>query len=216
VQPGRVVRRSAPCRGGYVRAEPQRRIAKTLFLLAYIDDEAFRRRMLVQLNRGEGRHRLARAVFHGQRGELRQRYREGQEDQLGALGLVVNAIILWNTRYIERALTQLELMGLDVRPEDVERIWRSAFSTSTCRAATHSTCPNNSHVASCARCAIRQMPLTKRSPWLRPVYRSIATQHPVSTEPPRSGAWSALRGASSEQASAPRRESDSPRNRLGA
>jgi len=28
-------------------------------------------------------------VFHGKQGELRQRYREGQEDQLGALGLVV-------------------------------------------------------------------------------------------------------------------------------
>ena len=30
----------------------------------------------------EGRHQLARTVFHGKRGELRQRYREGQEDQL--------------------------------------------------------------------------------------------------------------------------------------
>ena len=103
------------------------RIAKTLFLLAYIDDEGHRRRILVQLNRGEGRHRLARAVFHGQRGELRHRYREGQEDQLGALGLVVNAIILWNTRYIERALTQLAQIGLDIRPEGVERIWPLGF-----------------------------------------------------------------------------------------
>ena len=29
--------------------------------------------------------------------KLRQRYREGQEDQLGALGLAVNVIVLWNT-----------------------------------------------------------------------------------------------------------------------
>ena len=56
------------------------RIAKTLYLLAYIDDENYRRRILVQLNRGEGRHSLARATFHGQRGEIRRRYREGQED----------------------------------------------------------------------------------------------------------------------------------------
>jgi TnpA family transposase len=103
------------------------RIAKTLFLLAYVDDGAYRRRILVQLNRGEARHRLARAVFHGQRGELRQRYREGQEDQLGALGLVVNAIILWNTRYIERALAQIEQMGVEIRPEDVERVWPLGF-----------------------------------------------------------------------------------------
>ena len=31
------------------------------------------RRILVQLNRGEGRHQLARTVFHGKLGELRQR-----------------------------------------------------------------------------------------------------------------------------------------------
>jgi TnpA family transposase len=73
------------------------RIPKTLYMLAYIDDENYRRRILTQLNRGEGRHNVARAVFHGQKGELRQRYRQGQEDQLGTLGLVVNAIILWNT-----------------------------------------------------------------------------------------------------------------------
>ena len=70
------------------------RLVKTLYLLRYIEDEAYRRRILVQLNRGEGRHQLARVVFHGKRGELRQRYREGQEDQLGALGLVVNVIVL--------------------------------------------------------------------------------------------------------------------------
>lgn len=98
------------------------RIVKTLYLLAYIDDEAYRRRILTQLNRGEGRHQLARVVFHGKRGELRQRYREGQEDQLGALGLVVNAIILWNTIYMDAALGQLRMEGFDVRDEDVARL----------------------------------------------------------------------------------------------
>lgn len=98
------------------------RIIKTLYLLAYIDNEAYRRRILNQLNRGEGRHQLARVVFHGKRGELRQRYREGQEDQLGALGLVVNAIILWNTIYMDAALDQLRAEGFDVRDEDVARL----------------------------------------------------------------------------------------------
>jgi Tn3 transposase DDE domain len=32
---------------------------------------------------------LARAVFHGKQGELRQRYREGQEDQLSSLQLEI-------------------------------------------------------------------------------------------------------------------------------
>src|SRR5450631_1890417 len=62
------------------------RIDKTLHVLTYVDDEN-RRSTLNQLNRGEGRHSVARTIFHGKRGELRQRYREGQEDQLGAPGL---------------------------------------------------------------------------------------------------------------------------------
>jgi TnpA family transposase len=98
------------------------RLVKTLYLLRYIDDEAYRRRILVQLNRGEGRHQLARTVFHGKRGELRQRYREGQEDQLGALGLVVNVIVLGNTIYMDAALDQLRAEGFDLRDEDVGRL----------------------------------------------------------------------------------------------
>ena len=98
------------------------RVAKTMHLLAYIDEEAYRRRILTQLNRGEGRHRLARAVFHGQKGELRQRYREGQEDQLGALGLVVNMVVLWNTRYLGVALDRLRAEGIVVDAEDVARL----------------------------------------------------------------------------------------------
>jgi hypothetical protein len=53
---------------------------------------------------------------------LRQRYREGQEDQLGALGLVVNIIVLWNTLYIDAALQQLWAEGFQVLPEDVARL----------------------------------------------------------------------------------------------
>jgi TnpA family transposase len=61
-------------------------------------------------------------VFHGKRGELRHRYREGQEDQLGALGLVLNIIVLWNTIYMDAALTQLRAEGYCARDEDVAAI----------------------------------------------------------------------------------------------
>lgn len=98
------------------------RINKTIHSLTYIDDEAKRRRILTQLNRGEFRHTLARALFHGKRGELRQRYREGQEDQLGALGLVINIIALWNTLYIDAALQQLQKEGFPTPAEDITRL----------------------------------------------------------------------------------------------
>lgn len=75
------------------------RINKTLYLLNYIDDEDYRRRILTQLNRGESHHAVARAICHSQKGEIRKRYTDGQEDQLGSLGLVTNAVVLWNTIY---------------------------------------------------------------------------------------------------------------------
>ena len=98
------------------------RLVKTLYLLRYIDDEVCSRRILIPLDRGEGRHQLARVIFHGRRGELRHRYREGQEDQLGALGLTVNLVVLWNTIYKDAALNQLILEGDETRTEDVARL----------------------------------------------------------------------------------------------
>lgn len=62
------------------------RIAKTIHILRYIDDPVFRRRVLTQLNHIELRHRLGRRIHHGERGEIRSPLRQGQEEQLGALG----------------------------------------------------------------------------------------------------------------------------------
>lgn len=98
------------------------RIPKTLHLLNFIDDESYRRRILTQLNRGEKRHKVARRIYHGQRGEVRKRYREGQEDQLGALGLVLNVVVLWNTLYMEAALEHLRVQGLSLDSEDLARL----------------------------------------------------------------------------------------------
>src|SRR5260370_33681198 len=98
------------------------RIYKTLHSLRYIDDKEMRRGTLTQLNRADARHSVARVVFCGKRGERRQRYREGQEDQLGALGLVVNMIVLWNTIYMEAVLEQLRKEGYPMNEEDKARL----------------------------------------------------------------------------------------------
>ncbi len=104
------------------------RINKTLYLLNYIDDEDYRRRILTQLNRGEGRHSVARVICHGRRGEIRKRYREGQEDQLSALGLVTNAVILWNSIYMQAALGYLRQQSLEIRKEDEARLSPLVYS----------------------------------------------------------------------------------------
>jgi len=98
------------------------RIFKSLHILAYIDDETYRRDIKGIRNLQEGRHSLAAAIFHGKKGELYQRYHKGMEDQLGALGLVLNCVVLWNTRYMNAALDQLRAEGHPVLDDDVARL----------------------------------------------------------------------------------------------
>lgn len=98
------------------------KIPKTLHLLNYVDDGNYRRRILTQLNRTESRHKWARELCHGQRGQIRKRFREGQEDQLNALGLVLNAMVLWNTMYMDVAVRHLQNTGYEVQSEDLVRL----------------------------------------------------------------------------------------------
>jgi TnpA family transposase len=100
------------------------RIAKTEHLMRMVDpvDDTYRRQMNRQLTVQESRHKLARDVCHGKRGTIHQAYRDGMEDQLGALGLVLNAIVLWTTRYIDAAVAQLRVEGHEIRDEDVARL----------------------------------------------------------------------------------------------
>jgi hypothetical protein len=75
-----------------------------------------------QLTVQESRHKLARDVCHGKRGTIHQAYRDGMEDQPGVLGLVLNAIVLWTTKYIDAAVAQLRADGHEIRDEDIARL----------------------------------------------------------------------------------------------
>lgn len=63
-----------------------------------------RRRSHGNLNKGEGRHAVARAVFFHRLGELRDRNAEDMAHRASGLNLAVNAIVLWNTTYLARAV----------------------------------------------------------------------------------------------------------------
>lgn len=56
-------------------------------------------------------------MCHGKRGTIHQAYRDGTEDQLGALVLVLKAIVLWTTRYLDAAVAQLQAEGHEIRSE---------------------------------------------------------------------------------------------------
>ncbi len=98
------------------------RIEKTLFTLEWLQDPELRRRVSVGLNKGEARNALAKAVFFNRLGEMRDRSYEDQRYRASGLNLIVAAIILWNTVYIERAVEVLRTAGFDVREEHLRHL----------------------------------------------------------------------------------------------
>ena len=65
----------------------------------------------------------SRSATWCRRGELRQPYRDGQEEQLNALGLIINTIVLYNTIYTQRAIDHIaNSTGIELRDEDIERL----------------------------------------------------------------------------------------------
>jgi len=98
------------------------RIRKTIYILRFIDDNEYRRHILGQLNKGESRHSVFRAIYHGKKGEVYKHYKEDQEDQLNSLSLVTNDIVVWNTVYIQEAIKLLRARGEIINEEDVAKL----------------------------------------------------------------------------------------------
>lgn len=88
------------------------RIEKTIFILDYISNEALRRRIQRGLNKGEAMNGLARALFFGKRGELRERGLQDQLQRASALNILINAISVWNTVYLTEAIKVSKEKGL--------------------------------------------------------------------------------------------------------
>jgi Tn3 transposase DDE domain len=93
------------------------RLERTLFTLDWFGDPALRRRSNAGLNKGEARNALARAVFLHRLGEIRDRTIDNQSYRTNGLNLVVAAIILWNTVYIEHAVKALRQQGTPIPDE---------------------------------------------------------------------------------------------------
>lgn len=87
------------------------RIEKTIFILNYISDESLRRKIQKGLNKGEAMNALARAIFFGKQGELRERTMQHQLQRASALNIIINAISVWNTIYLTEALEHQKNQG---------------------------------------------------------------------------------------------------------
>jgi len=94
------------------------RIERTLFMIEWYSSQSLRRRCQAGLNKGEAAHKLKRAVFFHERGEIRDRSYDSQAFRASGLNLVVSAIVHWNTVYLSRAVAHLRQQGRNI-PDDV-------------------------------------------------------------------------------------------------
>ncbi len=83
------------------------KLERSIFMLEWSKDPQLRCRVQAGLNKGEAGHALTRAVHFNRLGEIRDRTFENQLHRASGLNLVVGAIILWNTVYIEKAVDYL-------------------------------------------------------------------------------------------------------------
>jgi len=83
------------------------RIEKTIFILDYISNEDLRKRIQKGLNKGEAANALARAVFFARRGEFHERDIQDQLQRASSLNILMNAIVVWNAVYLDKAVGYL-------------------------------------------------------------------------------------------------------------
>jgi hypothetical protein len=99
----------------------QQQLVYTKFLTRSQSPE-YQKKITVQLNKGEALHALRRDVFIANEGKIRKRHHEDQLNQAACLNLVVNAITVWNTVYMQAALEQLKSEGYEINEDDVKQL----------------------------------------------------------------------------------------------
>lgn len=82
-----------------------------IFWFDYLSSKAMRRRIHRGLNKGEAMNALARAIFFGKHGELRKHALHEQVQRASALNIIINAIGVWNTVYLQQATEHLKNQG---------------------------------------------------------------------------------------------------------
>jgi TnpA family transposase len=98
------------------------RIERSLFTLEWLQNPDLRRRVTIGLNKGEAHHTLKRAIRFYRRGAVSDRTQLDQDLAAMALNLVVAAVVLWNTAYLDHALQQIQEEGMAVPEEYLSHV----------------------------------------------------------------------------------------------
>jgi hypothetical protein len=72
---------------------------------------------------GEASNNLRKAMFFHRLGQIRDRAYENQLHRARGLNLLVAAVVLWNTRYLDAAIAALRRQGHEIRDELLAHVW---------------------------------------------------------------------------------------------
>jgi len=84
--------------------------------------------MQLQMNRGERRHQFARRLFFANQGAFQTGDDEEIMNNATCLGLLSNAVLVWNTVHMTRMIAQLRPTGETIADEHMARISPAAFA----------------------------------------------------------------------------------------
>jgi TnpA family transposase len=103
------------------------KLIKTLFILRYLESEDYRRRIHAQLNKGEALHALRDFLFMADKGVIRRKQEEAQTNQAMCLTLLTNAVVVWNTVYMQAVLDHLRAKGHPMQEDDLVHLSPARF-----------------------------------------------------------------------------------------
>ncbi len=98
------------------------RVHKTVHILKTLDDEAYRRRMGRELNKGEASHDLSRFLCFGKEGVLRGREFGDQIHTFSCLSILHNAVVAWNMMQMDTIVAQLRAEGHQIADETLSHV----------------------------------------------------------------------------------------------
>ena len=76
---------------------------------------------------GAALHDLRRFLFFGGDGKIRHKQEEALADQALCLSVIANAVIVWNTVYMQAAADTLRAEGYEVKDEDLAQLSPARF-----------------------------------------------------------------------------------------
>ena len=111
------------------------KLLRTVYLCDYLGNPSFRREILDLLNQGEAVHSLQRAIQQGPIGAKRGRTIEQLAAISGALTLLANVIMAWNTHRMQAIVGR---SPADYPDELIAHVAPTRTSTSTCAGSSRS------------------------------------------------------------------------------